>query len=83
MFASIRLWVSLAAVVAVAGTLTYSHVAAYQSGKQSVLDTLKDDRITILKDGQEIDNEVIGADDDYLCKLLGGCVPDEGADDAL
>lgn len=49
----------------------------YDSGKDSVLTRLKDDRITILQDGKRIDEEILDADDDALCALLGGCVPDE------
>ncbi len=50
-----------------------SYIAGYSNGKETVLTRLKDDRITILKDGQAIDNKVIGADDNALCDLLGGC----------
>lgn len=45
----------------------------YSTGKQSVYDKLADDRITILKDGKEIDKDVEGLDDDALCGVLGGC----------
>lgn len=42
---------------------------------------LKDDRITILMDGKEIDDDVSAADDAGLCALLGGCqLPDASAD---
>ena len=52
----------------------------YGAGRQSILDQLKDDKIQILKDGKEIDNEVDIADDDGLCALLGGCGVRDGAD---
>mgnify|MGYP001413875123 CR=1 FL=1 len=64
----------------VAGALAVSGVAlggAYfkgrADGRAAVIERLQSDRITILKDGKEIDDEVLGADDDALCALLGGC----------
>lgn len=39
---------------------------------------LADTRITVLKDGRKIDDEILAADDVDLCAVLGGCVvPDE------
>lgn len=74
-------WLRIGAVVAVVGALAWSHTQAYQAGKSSVLDRLKDDRITILKDGKQIDEKALNADDDGLCAFLGGCeLPDDGAD---
>jgi hypothetical protein len=72
----------------VAGVLAFSGVAlggAYfkgrADGRAAVIERLQSDRITILKDGRKIDDEVLGADDDALCALLGGCglpEPDSG-----
>lgn len=67
----------LGVIAAVAVALTFSHVYVYNKGKESVLAKLTQERIKVLKDGQEIDKEVLEADDPYLCGLLGGCgVPD-------
>ena len=60
--------------------LAASHIGAVQYGRNMILSKLKDDRIEILKDGKRIDAEVLGADDDTLCRLLGGCLPDESTD---
>ena len=73
------MYLRLAIVGVVLLGLAASHYMAYRSGKEAVLEKLKDDRITVLRDGKEIDNEVLGADDSALCELLGGCgLPDEG-----
>ncbi|MCO5072136.1 MAG: hypothetical protein M9944_13100 [Rhizobiaceae bacterium] len=45
----------------------------YSKGKEAVLNRLKDDRITVLKDGVKIDNDVLASDDFGLCDKLGGC----------
>ncbi|WP_048647507.1 hypothetical protein [Nitratireductor soli] len=73
-------WTKAGAVAVVLAGLAWSHLTVYGAGKQAVLDRLKDDRITVLKDGKAIDDEVLGADTDTLCGLLGGCLPDNGAD---
>lgn len=49
------------------------YVWGYSAGKETVLNRLKDDRITVFQNGVKIDNKVLGADDDALCDLLGGC----------
>lgn len=65
----------LLAVLAVAGTI---YVKGRVDGRASLLSGLAEDRITILKDGKEIDDEVLAADDAVLCALLGGCeLPDQ------
>lgn len=62
------------AVLAVAGAI---YVKGRVDGRASLLSGLAEDRITILKDGKEIDDEVHAADDAVLCALLGGCeLPD-------
>ncbi|WEX10264.1 hypothetical protein [Chelativorans sp. AA-79] len=71
-------WIKLGAALAVLAALAVSHGAAYRAGKSAVLGKLASDRITIMKDGRRIDEEVLGADDGALCALLGGCLPDEG-----
>lgn len=62
-------------IVIVAVVLTISHVCVYYGGKSSVYSRFKDDNITILKGGNEVDLQVYQADDDRLCQLLGGCLP--------
>lgn len=71
-------WLRIGACAAVLALLGWSHFTAYQRGREAVLSQLQDDRITVLKDGARIDNEALTADDDNLCRLLGGCsVPDD------
>ncbi len=57
----------------IAALLTFSHLYAIQYGKGVILSQLSSDRIKVLKDGQEVDKEVLAADDVGLCALLGGC----------
>lgn len=57
----------------IAALLTFSHIYAIQYGKGVILSRLSQDRIKVLKDGQEVDKEALGADDSALCDLLGGC----------
>lgn len=53
-------------------------------GKQSIIASLKDDKITILEEGKKIDAEALVADDASLCGLLGGCeLPDNGPDEPV
>lgn len=69
--------IKLAAAGVLVTALVASHWWAYAEGRASILARLADDRITILRDGKEIDNAVLQADDDELCRLLGGCVQPE------
>lgn len=71
--------ITVAGVALLAG-IAYSHSMAYRAGKDSVLTELKDSRITILKDGRKIDEEVLSADDDALFCMLVDCSvqPDGG-----
>lgn len=63
------------AILAVMGGI---YLKGRADGSQAVMDRLAADRITILKDNQEIDHEVLRADDTGLCALLGGCeLPDD------
>lgn len=66
-------WLIVIAFAVASITLGISHSMAYRAGKTAVLERLKDDRITILKDGRRIDDEVLKADDSELCSYLGGC----------
>lgn len=68
-----RLWLA-AGLLAVAGlAISGIYLTGRSDGRAVVLERLKDDRIRILRDGKDIDDEVSGADDGALCKLLGGC----------
>ncbi len=58
-------------VLAVSGGL---YLKGRHDGRQAVYQALAEDRVKILKDGREIDAEVLSADDDALCRLLGGCL---------
>jgi hypothetical protein len=55
----------------------------HSEGKQTIIASLKDDKITVLEEGKKIDAEAISADDDGLCLLLGGCVSDAGTDEPV
>lgn len=73
-------WLKLG-VGALAGAsiaFTCGYFIGHSAGKKSVLATLQAQRVTILKDGKQIDEKVLGADDDSLCGLLGGCVVSDG-----
>lgn len=59
------------AVLAAAGAI---YLKGHLDGRASVVQRLTEDRVTILKDGKAIDDEVAAADDDVLCALLGGCL---------
>lgn len=63
-----------AVALAVVLGLGISHSVAFKAGKNSIEQKLKDDRITILKDGKKIDENVLSADDNGLtCILLDNC----------
>ncbi len=63
----------IGAVLAAGLVIGGSYWHGYANGKEAVLQKLKDERITLLKDGQKIDDEVLNADDAELCELLGSC----------
>jgi len=51
----------------------WAYVTGRGDGAAAVRDKLASDRITILKDGKEIDLETLTLDDAGLCAVLGGC----------
>jgi phosphoribosyl-ATP pyrophosphohydrolase len=61
---------ALAVAIAAAGG---AYFKGRHDGRMAILDKLKDERIEILLEGKEIDDEVLAADDADLCALLGGC----------
>ncbi|ESY10492.1 MULTISPECIES: hypothetical protein [unclassified Mesorhizobium] len=64
--------VLLALLVAVLVAAAYLY--GRHDGRAALAAELAGDRITILRDGKAIDNEVLAADDPALCALLGGCL---------
>jgi hypothetical protein len=66
-------YLAVGLLVAVAALYGAGYIKGRSDGRETVLARLKDDRITVFQDGVRIDNEVLGADDDALCDLLGGC----------
>lgn len=79
MFATWKLAAGGLALVLAATAAGGLYLKGRADGRAAVLARLQADRITILKDGREIDDEVLGADDDALCALLGGCGLPDGA----
>lgn len=73
-----RLYIYIGLAVAVLLGGAYWSVTLYNAGKNAVVEKLKDDRITILKEGRKIDESVLSADDDSLtCILLDNCPSDK------
>lgn len=73
-----RLYIYIGLAVAVLLGGAYWSVTLYNAGKNAVVDKLKDDRITILKEGRKIDESVLSTDDDGLtCILLDNCKSDK------
>lgn len=69
-----RVYAYLALVLGLVGLLAWTHYIAYSSGQTSITQRLKDDRITILRDGKSIDEDVRNSSDDELvCRLLDNC----------
>lgn len=64
------------AVVALVG-ITIGFVAGHIHGSNAtsaaIQSKLANDRVTILKDGKQIDEKAFTADDSVLCAMLGGC----------
>jgi hypothetical protein len=59
--------------VAGAALLAGAYFTGRADGAATVRARLAADRITILKDGREIDLETLNLDDAGLCAVLGGC----------
>lgn len=69
-----KIYAYIAIAVIVIGALGIGYTQAYKSGKDSVITKLKDDRVKVLKDGAQIDENVLSIDDDgLLCLLLDNC----------
>lgn len=79
MLSAWKLWaagIGLGAVLAGAGWLYHKGLV---DGRAEVTARLAADRVRILKDGKDITDAVLGADDARLCELLGGCELPDGA----
>jgi len=62
-------------VAAVAGLMMFGgiYMKGRSDGYAKAMTRLAADRVQILKDGQDITNEIRNSDDDVLCDVLGGC----------
>ncbi len=73
-----RLYIYIGLAVAVLLGAGWWSLTLYNAGKDSVVEKLKDDKITILKEGRKIDENVLSTDDDGLtCILLDNCPSDK------
>lgn len=68
-----RLYIYIGLAVALLAALALGYGNAYTSGKQSVVTKLQEDKIQILKDGKDVDENVLASDDDSLICLLVDC----------
>lgn len=66
-------WIKITLLVVAITAIGYSYVRVWNAGQEAVYAKLKDDRITLLKDGKAIDDKVLQADDDDLKCLLVDC----------
>lgn len=66
-------YIKLFIIVAAISAIGYSYVRVWNAAQGAVYAKLKDDRITLLKDGKAIDDKVLQADDDELRCLLVDC----------
>ena len=73
-----RLYIYIGLAFAVLTALAFGYASAYKSGKESIVTKLQEDKITILKEGRKIDENVLSTDDDGLtCILLDNCPSDK------
>lgn len=76
-----RPYLILGAVAASLAVLGGMYLKGRSDGRAAVMAKLQADRVKILKNNQEITNEVLNSDDDGLCLLLGGCgLPDDNGE---
>lgn len=77
-------YLKIGAGAALGAILAYgpAYLHGRHEGRQAVVSELQDDRVTILKNGTAIDEQVYSADDLALCDLLGSCqLPDDSQAD--
>lgn len=68
-----RLYIYIGLAVAVLTALAFGYASAYKSGKDSIVTKLQEDKIQVLKDGKDVDENVLSSDDDSLVCLLIDC----------
>ncbi|WP_162950189.1 hypothetical protein [Rhizobium jaguaris] len=61
-------------VIGAALAFAPAYLLGRHAAKSEIAATLQAGRVTILKDGQKIDEQSLQADDADLCLLLGGCL---------
>lgn len=74
-------WLIAGALAAAGAALGAAYVKGRVDGRDVLTARLAADRVDILKDGRKIDAEALAADDDALCRLLGGCMPEHKGGD--
>lgn len=79
MLSTWKLWAAGAGLAAVLAGAAGLYAKGRADGRAAVTAQLAADRVQILKDGKDITDAVLGADDDRLCELLGGCELPDGA----
>lgn len=62
-----------AVLLALSVSIGGSYLKGRSDEKASIMSQLASDKIQILQDGKEVDNEVLNSNDTALCILLGGC----------
>ena len=73
-----RLYLIMGAIIAAVLCFGYYSLTLYNAGKDAVVSKLQEDKITILKEGRKIDENVLSTDDDGLtCILLDNCPSDK------
>lgn len=73
MGASFQAWAKLAALGLFVAFLAGIYIKGRSDGRAALQAQLAADRIKIIKDSQEITNEIINSSDDALCAVIGGC----------
>lgn len=79
MFGLSMLYIRLIGAGAAVALLLAIYVKGRVDGRSALQAKLAADRVVILKNNQEITNEILGSDDDALCAVLGGCELPDGA----
>lgn len=72
----VRLWATLATVIAVLGLLTFSHLKAYQSGAAAERLSTLNRSVEVLRERNATDDQIRNLDDAGLCAALGGVFED-------
>lgn len=70
---SIGLVLRLIAIAAFIGIVYMAYSQGKSIERNKLTSAIKDGRITVLKKGKEIDDEIVNFDGSDLCAVLGGC----------